>query len=127
VALGGVTARNGEKCVQQILHEFLSLHPTLIFLRLSENDVLNCNSSSLSQLTVDLIRRLLSIVEVQYIAISQLLPFLVMNEVQKKVVGEMNGQLKEIVMQTSKLFTGTTGVDFGIVIMELCMTEKESI
>jgi hypothetical protein len=71
VALGGATTCNGEKCVQQILHEVLSLPPTLIFLHLGENVVLNCDSSNLSELIADRIRRLLSIVAVQYIAISQ--------------------------------------------------------
>jgi hypothetical protein len=58
VAFGGATACNGEKCVQQILHEVLSLHLTLVFLHLGENDALNCDSSNLCELITDLIRRL---------------------------------------------------------------------
>ena len=54
---------------------------------------MNCDASNLPEKLADLIRRLLSIPEVTYIAVGQLLPFPLMNENQLKVVGEVNGQL----------------------------------
>jgi hypothetical protein len=66
------TAHSRQKCVclPQNLHEIPSLPPTLIFVHLGENDVLNCDSTNGTQITADLMRRVRFVVEAEYIAIS---------------------------------------------------------